>query len=263
MSKQLCAQSDIFWTEYVPGRLVHIRIHGKLRHIDLVNVYQHIHTPQRLDQRLDFWTHLSSLLSVPNKQNTLIMMGDFNTSLSRCNAAVGIPGYRHDENIHAGPRHSDAHLLMNLLTTYDLLATNTWSHALGPSYIFGHQTSRIDFIICRRAFSDNTSKRVHYIQDFPLICPTGSYHVPMITSVLRVWHSPPPTSSTGWSRAQRLDLCQHWQHPNERAWHLQQQVQWAMDSLPEDGDRLAQVHQTLGQPTVDKPASKNVAYLSF
>ena len=34
--------------------------------------------------------------------------------------------------------------------------------------------------------NSDMNRRVHYIQDFPLICPTGSYHMPMITSVLKV-----------------------------------------------------------------------------
>ena len=260
ISKQLCEQTDISWIDPIPGRLVHVRIHGKLRHIDLINVYQHVHVSNRMEQRSDLWHHLNSLLTSLNKKNTLIMMGDFNTSLTRNCSAVGTSTYVHNAAHSTGPKHSDSHLFLNLLTTYDLYATNTWSSNLGPSYVFEHQHSRIDFIICRRAFSDATSKQVQYVHDFPLLCPTGSHHVPMITSVLKVWHSSTKAQPFGWSRAQRLELCQHWQQPNARTWQLQQQVWEAMETLPEEGNRLDHVHKTLDRFTVHTPVRSNVPH---
>ena len=117
ISRKLCSQHDISWTEIVPGRLVHIRIHGIRHHIDFVNVYQHIHIASRMEQRDDIWHHLQSLLSKLSTKNTLIMMGDFNTSLQRRSAAVGSPLYRHGDQLCAGPKHSDSFQLMHILQT--------------------------------------------------------------------------------------------------------------------------------------------------
>ena len=219
ISRRLCSQNDISWTEIVPGRVVHIRIHGKRHHIDFVNVYQHIHHASRMDQRGDIWHQLQNLLSKLSTKNTLVLMGDFNTSLQRRTAAVGSPLYRHGDQLCTGPKHSDSFQMLNLLHTFDLIALNAGCPNKGPTYRFGEQHSRIDFICSRRHHADQTSMNVQYLWHFPLLGLSGAQHVPQICSILKEWHQSPPTPMMGWTRNQRLELGQQWQQPNERRPH--------------------------------------------
>ena len=257
ISKQFCTQHDISWTEYIPGRLLHIRIHGSSKHLDFVAVYQHVHAPHRLEQRLDLWTQMNTLLTRLGRKHTLVMVGDFNTSLQRVTSAVGLATYQHHRLRGKGPQHSDSHYLMNLLTTFELMTMNTWDPQLGPTYTFGEQHSRIDYLICRQAHRDQHTTQIQYLEDFPLLPVTGAKHVPMLCSVLKVWHSTSPSQTTGWTRAQRLDLCQHWLQPTERIAAMQSQVQQSMNDLSPEGDRLTKVHNALGafQPDTSKQTS--------
>jgi hypothetical protein len=61
ISKRLCHQNSISWQEVHPGRLMHARIHGQHRSIDIINIYQHVHHATRLDERLDIWDSLHGL----------------------------------------------------------------------------------------------------------------------------------------------------------------------------------------------------------
>ena len=47
ISKRLCKPTELSWDEPVPGRLLHVRIHGTSRGIDIINGYQHVHAPAR------------------------------------------------------------------------------------------------------------------------------------------------------------------------------------------------------------------------
>ena len=255
ISKKLCNQHDLAWTEIIPGRLVHIRIHGLRKHIDFISLYQHVHAISRLDQREEIWHQLGCLLTKLPSKHVLILMGDFNTSLQRSCTAVGAPTYLH-EGVHcSGPKHRDMSTLLTTLTSHDLCALNTWNTDAGPTYRFGEQHSRIDFICCRRKHADRTAMNVQYLWHFPLLGLTGSQHVPQVCSVLKVWHTPPRTSQSGWTKSQRLELGQQWTHPNERVLQLQQEVLQEITRLPQDGDRLDHVHKALAsfQPNSSAP----------
>ena len=218
ISKQLCSSDDLSWHDPIPGRVLHVRVHGTHRSLDILNIYQHIHSPHRMDDRTAVWQQLSTVLDNLPRRNTVLLMGDLNTSLLRRSAAVGLDNYVMDLGRSRGPQHSDAHLLMNVLTTYSLTALNTWTVDLGPTYQFPSQTqhSRIDYICCRQHMADATSKQVVYLHDFPLLCTEGSFHVPLMTSILKVWHHSTSSRPMGWTRTQRLDLCHQWQHPTSR-----------------------------------------------
>eukprot|EP00435_Cladocopium_sp_Y103_P069123 s396_g32.t1 len=249
VSRKLCEQHDISWGEIVPGRLLHLRLHGVHRHIDIVNLYQHVHAPQRMDDRAEVWHQLSLLLAQLPKRNTLVLLGDANTSLRTCADVVGIDTYAMMNKRCRGPDHSDTHQLQTILKTFSLTALNTWTHDLGPTYQFDLQHSRIDFICCRTQFADATSKQVQYLTDFPLLCHGGAFHVPMITSLLKAWNHNSPQRPQGWTRNQRLDLCHQWLHPNERTVQLQQRVCDSLTNLPDSDTPFDLVHQTLHQFT--------------
>ena len=121
ISKRLVQQNDISWSEPIPGRVLHARIHGSHKGCDIINVYQHVHNIQRLDERADVWHCLHNLISTLPKRNSLFVAGDLNTSLHKRCMAVGLPTYAKDNSRHWGPAHRDADQLYNLLQVYNWL----------------------------------------------------------------------------------------------------------------------------------------------
>ena len=255
ISKDLCAMHDLSWQEVIPGRLLHFRIHGRDRDLDFINIYQHIHARDRMDDRHHLWMALQTLLTRFPKRNHLTILGDWNTSLRKTSAAVGLDTFLWHENRCGGPNHTDSNILHNILQQFDLIAVNTWNSGLGPTYIFGDQVSRIDFVVCRRCHSDETSKHIQYLEDFPLIGLSGAHHIPQIASLLKVWHPHPADAPVGWTRAQRIALHRQWtQHP-EAAVDLQQDIRATIVNLPLDGNRMEHVHDALNSfpaPTVHR-----------
>ena len=245
ISKRLCHSDAISWAEPIPGRLMHIRIHGQNRSIDILNAYQHVHAQDRLEDRTTFWTTLQTTLHHIPKRNNLIMMGDWNTSLTRSTTATGLPTYMHDDRRCLGPQHNDSHIFHNILLQHDLIAVNTWQHDLGPTFRFQDKHSRIDYVICRRHFSDSTSKGVNYLQDFPLNSLDGAQHFPILASLLKVWHHTPTNPKTGWTLKQRLALYKQWRYPTAQTIQLQQEINAAVQQLHPDGDCLDTIHKTL------------------
>ena len=247
ISKRLCHSDAISWAEPIPGRLMHIRIHGQNRSIDILNAYQHVHAPDRQEDRTTFWTTLHTTLHHIPKRNNLIMMGDWNTSLTRSTTATGLPTYKSDEHRCLGPQHHDSHIFHNILLQHDLIAVNTWKHDLGPTFQFQNKHSRIDYVICRRHFSDSTSKGVHYIHDFPLNSLDGAHHFPIMASLLKVWHHTPIQPKTGWTLKQRLALYKQWRYPTDQTLQLQQEITAAVQQLPSDEVNLDTIHKTLNR----------------
>ena len=259
ISKRLCHSDAISWAEPIPGRLMHIRIHGQNRSIDIVNAYQHVHAQDRLEDRTTFWTTLQTTLHQIPKRNNLIMLGDWNTSLTRSTTAIGLPTYVQDDRRCQGPQHSDSHVFHNILLQHDLIAVNTWQHGLGPTYRFQNKHSRIDYVICRPHFSDTTSKGVQYLHDFPLNSLDGAQHFPILASLLKVWHHTPTAPKKGWTLKQRLDLYKRWRYPTNQTIQLQQEINDAVQRLPSDGDCLDTIHKTLNdfghQAPLERPTT--------
>ena len=250
ISKKLCKMEDISWTELIPGRVLHVRIFGSNRSIDIINVYQHVHGPHRIQDRQEVWDALHQLLATLPKRHIWIIAGDFNTSLQKCGPAVGSPSYDWKGSRRTGPKHSDADFFQNLLHVYDLCAVNTWKHSLGPTYQFDQQHSRIDYILCKRHHMDQKTRDVHYLIDFPLLGLTGARHTPMICNVLKAWTPLHNDSAPGWSRAQRRELYLHWRMQDSQSQQLQQTLHHQMAQLPETTtDRLNAVHTALNQYT--------------
>lgn len=248
ISKKLVQQQDLSWSEPIPGRILHIRIHGTHKGCDIINVYQHVHSLQRLEARADFWHCIHDLMATLPKRNSMYFAGDLNTSLHKKCSAVGLPTFAHDSRRHWGPTHRDADQLYNLLQIYDLVALNTWTSSLGPTYTFGSQCSRIDYIFTKRMLVDPCARDVHYLHAFPLLNLTGAQHVPLLSTVLKAWTPPPSVQQPGWSRSQRKELYLKWTRHEDFASDLRSQVASIIEQLPEhDCDRLHEVHQSLKQ----------------
>ena len=87
VSKQLCSTHELSWHEPIPGRLLHVRVHGVHRSLDILNIYQHVHAPHRLDERSEVWHQLLTLLDNLPRRNTVMLLGDmkhFPSSTYRC-----------------------------------------------------------------------------------------------------------------------------------------------------------------------------------
>ena len=250
ISKSICKMDDISWKEVVPGRVLHVRIFGGTRSIDIINVYQHVHGPHRLLDRQVVWDELHQLIATLPKRNTWMLCGDFNTSLQKAGTAIGTSTYDWHGQRRTGPKHGDEEQLQNLLQLYGLAAVNTWKHSLGPTFQFDHKHSRIDFIICKRQLIDDCSRDVHYLTNFPLLNLNGARHLPMLCNLMKVWTPATHETAPGWSRAQRKELYLHWRMQDAQSRHLQQTLQHQLAQLPEqDIDRLTLIHETMNQYT--------------
>ena len=121
ISKDLCAMHDLSWQEVIPGRLLHFRIHGRDRDLDFINIYQHIHARDRMDDRHHLWMALQTLLTRFPKRNHLTILGDRNTSLRKTSTAVGLDTFLWHESRCGGPNHTDSNIMHNILQQFDLL----------------------------------------------------------------------------------------------------------------------------------------------
>ena len=196
-----------------------------------------------MNERAHVWSLLRETLATLPRRNSLILAGDFNTSLHKRCSAVGLPTFLGDGDRRHGPIHSDAHHFHDLLQINHLAALNTWTHSLKATYTFEHRQSRIDYICIKQHLTDVSSKDVHYLHDFALLECSGAQHVPMIGSVLKAWTPEHYASVPGWSRAQRQALYLHWRQHDSVAQELQQHLQTQIESLSTGtSDRLQAVH---------------------
>ena len=141
--KSLAPQSQLRFNHLCPGRLLHLRIETQPA-IDLLGTYQHAWNPQAqlphasLEQRtqilLQKRAHIHSQISawvrsVP-KRNSLMLLGDFNSSLAPSSPHVG-PGVLQ----HSQPR-PDHHDFQQLIVSSGLNALNTWGRSGEPAGTF-------------------------------------------------------------------------------------------------------------------------------
>ena len=93
IAKTLCGPDDSAWDEIIPGRLLHVRVFGQSRTLDILNVYQFVHRHSTLRDRQLLWDKLHATCSTLPKRNTWFLMGDFNTSLQKTSNAVGLADF--------------------------------------------------------------------------------------------------------------------------------------------------------------------------
>lgn len=244
ISKRLCPSHQLSWQIIDPGRFLHVRIHGEHRSIDILNLYQHVHSVSNMDQSQHVWDLLNDQLTRLPQRNFLMMMGDFNTSLPNRSTSVGAGHYLHQGRRVTGTTHTDSDLFHQLLRQHSLVVLNTWSLNHGPTYVHPNANSRIDYVCCRRWHTDQAARQVHQLHLFPLNFDANTFHIPILTSTLRCWI--PCTSQTaGWSHRQRLRLYMHWRDQDETAQTLQMNIQSQLQAIPCGDQSLQQIHDTL------------------
>ena len=253
VSKRLCSSDDLSWQELIPGRLVHLRLHGKYRDLDILHCYQHVHSSDRLEVRQRFWDSLNDQLTSLPKRNLLYLTGDFNTSLAHRSGAVGLGTFLHQGARCSGTVHTDSEIFHQLLRQHGLQALNTWSSHLGPTFQNSEVVSRLDYLCCRRWHADCTARNVQYLTDFPLLTPTGAQHVPLLTSTLRFWTPNSMSKPTGWSRKQRLILYQQFQDQAQPMIHLHADIHQRLSNLAPEDHSLHTLHHILHSSAHSKP----------
>eukprot|EP00438_Fugacium_kawagutii_P003560 Skav202746 [mRNA] locus=scaffold1326:432347:438898:- [translate_table: standard] len=200
------------WEVISPGRLVHIRIRLHTRHIDSIHCYQYAdrHDAHRKGERDRWWGALDQLLSTLPVRNTLVLQGDFNSSLQHCSGMIGMTCFKLLSGSGCGTAHQDMDRLERIVRKYRLVALNTWSTTCA-SYRHHDTFSRIDHVMTRLEHVDSTAKRVHHDWDFPLITNPLHTHFPQIASIAcdRHWKPPPSDSFT---LQQRLKGRSEWLH---------------------------------------------------
>ena len=117
ISKRLCKPTELSWDEPVPGRLLHVRIHGTSRGIDIINGYQHVHAHDRMDDRTIFWDSLQTTMTAIPSRNNMILLGDWNTSLTARTTVTGLETYAMDTGRATGPHHDDSFISQHSSTT--------------------------------------------------------------------------------------------------------------------------------------------------
>ena len=92
IADRVCNMDGITWREVLPGRLVHLRLHGKSNIINLVGAYQYVWKPQSpssLKNRAKFWKQLQNILQQCPSRDITLLLGDFNTDLEPRKGRVG------------------------------------------------------------------------------------------------------------------------------------------------------------------------------
>ena len=144
---KLASPSHISYNEWIPGRLLHVRVKLKLQTWDIINVYQ---VPWRREDsaeknvrnRKPVWKQLEALLSSLPHRNGLLIGGDFNTVLPRDNIITGPRFYTPDRP------ETDAEQFHSLCTLYSLVALNTHTGHC-PTYTSPQGNSVIDYLLTR------------------------------------------------------------------------------------------------------------------
>ena len=193
------------------GRLLHVRIPLKgndSRHLHVFTVYQKTHdtgNKQTPLQRQQVWQAMHKSLGRLPARDQVVVLGDFNTTLRPMALHVGrLVG---DQLAHQPEDTSD---LETILTTYGLVARNTWYTPAGGLHTsqWGSAKSQIDYILVRQGDADTQARQVRLLHRFPVgaACQGGAHHIPLATR-LCVTRPYWVRSGVRWIRTHCL---QHW-----------------------------------------------------
>ena len=242
----------------VDGRLLHVRAGNLDDAVDFLCVYQHpwnVRVPkQELRTRRDkVWKQLDRAISAQPKRNLLVIGGDFNVQLGPQGGTVGTAVQRrHTQDQIA----EDPDRLMDILSTHELCAVNTWK---GPkasmvTYRVGTHGTQIDFLITRVRNADAVAKTSRPLLAFPVAdWRLGGQHLPVHASFgtsLKPWMNKPTNDTPN-----RTDL--YSLRPDDpRVASFRQSVE---DQLMESNVTAERLNQALNQactqhfPAVRKP----------
>ena len=258
VSKRLCSFDQVTWNSIIPGRLQHLRITLGGRALDLIHCYQFVRKLGNDDNRAHLWQQLHDVLSTLPHRNLLLLTGDWNTSLTRTSSLVGLGDFQWQGKRIPGPKATDENVFQQLLSHYDLVVLNSWHASDGPTFRHENGTSRIDFLLARRAHSDSLARQTRALPHMPLVPQTGPTHIPLIASLRKQWFAYPKPKATGWTLQHRQQLRQHW-CANDDIWNNVNEtiVQTLVSSTAQTPCGLSTLHHQLNDqvgPMVSKPS---------
>ena len=229
--KSLTRDAVISFGEPFPGRILHVRITTQCWALDCLNIYQHTLNWQRAPKaqavssgtkqptahevRQQVWSALDRTLAKLPVRRTLLLLGDFNTPMSK-----------HER---AGPRvatwnsrlPSDASRLVHILEDHDLIHLNSWSKKMGPTFIWGDSQTLIDHVFTRSDSADSLARNTgrdklrvgEWRKGGKHIPISGAIHLRRFAALNRKPHPP----KVGWDRTTMLQLVKDPEDPRARA----------------------------------------------
>ena len=168
----------------MPGRLLHVRVHGDSRSFDILAVYQYVNyrTPISNQNREHFWTLLEDCLRRLPRRNNLLCVGDFNCDLQQQLPWVGSSTFCWRGKHLAGSQHHDHQRFQDLLRVHGLTSLNSWGSS-GATYVHGSFASRIDHFLTRLVSCDGQAKQVQYLPEADFVPCTQSHHIPIFCTI--------------------------------------------------------------------------------
>ena len=193
-------KATIRWSEHHKGRVLEVVLQWKGAHVHIVSVYQHVWTTSKTAQhnredRSKCLASLSKAVRGVPQRDTLVVLGDFNSTL---NTSVGVVG----TCTPGSPQHRSAEdaYFQRLVQGHGLVALNTWSSGSGLTFHTATSESQIDYILVPKSLARGESKQSKPLTDFPLGRWKKGGHYPVEAKIrpLRHWqlssHPPPPPS---------------------------------------------------------------------
>ena len=191
-------KATIRWSEHHKERVLEVVFQWKGARVHIVSVYQHVWTTsktaqQNREDRSKCLASLSKAVRGVPQRDTLVVLGDFNSTL---NTSVGVVG----TCTPGSPQHrsaEDAHF-QRLVQGHGLVALNTWSSGSGLTFHTATSESQIDYILVPKSLARGESKQSKPLTDFPLGRWKKGGHSPVEAKIrpLRHWqlssHPPPP-----------------------------------------------------------------------
>lgn len=131
LARSLATPTQIGFDSIVPGRLLHVRVHGDKRAFDLLALYQYTdyRTESSTKQRATVWNALDDCLRALPRRNHFLCAGDFNCDLRAQPPWVGVTQFLWNHQPTQGSTHKDQNRLQDLLRTHGLTALNTWDRS--------------------------------------------------------------------------------------------------------------------------------------
>ena len=187
-------KDTVRWSEHKKGRVLETVFQWKGARVHVVSVYQHVWSTSKTAQqnRADRSTNLAALSrairGVPQR-DTLIVLGDFNSTLTPSPGVVGpcTPG---------PPPHRKAEdeFFQRLVQGHGLVALNTWSSGKGFTFQTATTQSQLDYILVPKTISRGEAKKSTPLAHFQLGKWKKGGHLPVAAQIrpMRHWQLPPP-----------------------------------------------------------------------
>ena len=180
------APGQIRWREHVVGRVLEVRLTLEGSPHVVMCVYQHVwssaKTPQqnRKDRSHVMASLGKALKQVPSRLS-LVVAGDFNSSLSACPRLIG-PRTCVESHM------PDSEGFQELVSSHNLVALNTW-HAPCP-HTFSQQGSKsqIDFILTKESQAGGQAKWAKPLEEWRLGSWKTGGHTPILAVIKPVSH---------------------------------------------------------------------------